>query len=213
MPIGKFITFEGGEGTGKTTQSDHLARRLGNKGVHVLQTREPGGTKLAEEIRDLLLAGGHEDFGEFSEALLFSAARDDHLTKIIRPALHAGSWVICDRYIDSTSAYQGKLAGVSEELLSSLETIVVGNTMPHCTLVLDMPVEKSLTRARVNSGKNADRYEVMDINYHKKIRDAFLDIAEDNPERCVVIDASGTESHVADKIWQVVQKKFSLTTA
>ena len=214
MPSGKFITFEGGEGTGKTTQSKHLARKLMDRGLHVMNTREPGGSQLAERIRKALLTGIDERFGPFADALLFSVARDDHLTKIVRPALSAGSWIICDRFTDSTRAYQGMLGGVSSEVLVSLEELIVRNTKPDCTIILDMPAEKSLTRVKArNNGKDSDRYDMMDVNYHKQIRDAFIDISKRDPDRCIVVDASGTQAHVANKIWQAVQNKFSLTTA
>ena len=214
MPSGKFITFEGGEGTGKTTQIKHLARKLTDRGLHVMQTREPGGSQLAERIRKVLLNGLDERLDSFAEAVLFSAARDDHLTKIVRPSLSAGSWIVCDRFIDSTLAYQGMLGGVSQEVLDSLNELIVRNTRPHYTIILDMSVEKSLARVKARNGtKNSTQYDVMDINYHRKIREAFLDIAEMEPDRCVVIDASGTQAHVANKIWKAVQDRFSLTTA
>ncbi len=209
MPSGKFITFEGGEGTGKSTQCQHLARRLNNKGIHVMTTREPGGSQRAEQIRETLLNGVDERLGSFAEALLFSAARDDHMTKIIKPALRAGSWILCDRFTDSTRVYQGVGGGVSGEVLDSLEELVVGNSTPHFTIVLDMPVEKALNRARAQSGK-PDRYEMMDVNYHRQLRKAFLDLAEENPTRCVVVDASGTEAYVADAVWDAVRRRFDI---
>lgn len=209
MPGGKFITFEGGEGTGKSTQCQHLARRLNNKGIHVMTTREPGGSQRAEQIRETLLAGVDERLGAFAEALLFSAARDDHMTKIIRPALRAGSWILCDRFTDSTRVYQGVGGGVSSEVLDSLEELVVGNAKPDFTIILDMPVEKALSRARAQSGK-PDRYEMMDVNYHTQLRSAFLNLADEHPTRCTVVDASGTEAYVADAVWDAVRRRFAI---
>ncbi len=212
MPTGQFITFEGGEGTGKSTQAKHLARRLSEKGIHVMVTREPGGSQRAEQIREVLLNGVDEKLGPLAEALLFSAARDDHMTKIIRPALRAGSWIICDRFTDSTRVYQGIGGGVSEEVLESLEDLVVGNIRPQLTVILDIPAEKGLARANARraEGEKVDRFEVMDVNFHNTLRSAYLNIADKNPERCVVVDSSGTEAHVADAIWDIVIKKFNL---
>ncbi len=213
MPTGKFITFEGGEGTGKSTQAKHLARRLNDKGIHVMVTREPGGSQRAEQIREVLLNGVDEQLGPLAEALLFSAARDDHMTKIIRPALRAGSWIICDRFTDSTRVYQGVGGGVAEEVLESLEDLVVGNVKPQLTIILDIPAEKGLARAhaRRNKGEKADRFEVMDVNFHNTLRSAYLNIADKDPDRCVVVDAGGTEAHVSDEIWKIVKKKFQIT--
>ncbi|MGH1352651.1 MAG: dTMP kinase [Methyloligellaceae bacterium] len=212
MPTGQFITFEGGEGTGKSTQAQHLARRLNKKGIHVMVTREPGGSQRAEQIREVLLNGVDEKLGPLAEALLFSAARDDHMTKIIRPALRAGSWIICDRFTDSTRVYQGVGGGVSEEVLESLEDLVVGNVRPQLTIILDIPAEQGLARAKArrSEGEAADRFEVMDVNFHNTLRSAFLNIADKEPDRCIVVDASGTEAHVADQIWSIVKKKFEL---
>ena len=213
MPTGNFITFEGGEGTGKSTQCKHLSRRLSDRGFHAMVTREPGGSQRAEQIREVLLRGVDDQLGPLAEALLLSAARDDHMTKIIRPALRAGSWIICDRFTDSTRVYQGVGGGVSEEVLDSLEELVVGNVKPDLTIILDMPAEDGLARANSRRGENekADKFEVLDANFHNMLRSAFLNIADKEPDRCVVINASGTEAHVADEVWKAVKKKFNIT--
>lgn len=217
MAYGKFITFEGGEGAGKTTQMAHLARRLENIGIDVKQTREPGGSPRAEQIREVLLNGVDERLGPMAETLLFFAARDDHLEQIIRPVLRAGGWVISDRFTDSTKAYQGAAGGVSEEVLDYLEEIVVGPTKPYYTIILDIPAKTGLARAQARREKQGaktqqtvDRFEAMDLKFHNTLRQAFLRIATQEPERCVVINGNATEAHVADEIWQAVKKRFAI---
>ncbi|MEM7618917.1 MAG: dTMP kinase [Pseudomonadota bacterium] len=212
MAYGKFITFEGGEGAGKTTQMAHLARRLENAGVDVRQTREPGGSPRAEQIREVLLKGVGKSLGSMAETLLFFAAREDHLEKTIRPFLRAGGWVISDRFTDSTRAYQGAVGGVSEEVLDYLEDIIVGSTRPYYTIILDIPAKEGLARAAARRQKDEvpDRFEAMDIDFHNKLRQAFLKIATKEPERCVVINANATEAHVADEIWKSVKQRFSI---
>lgn len=212
MAYGKFITLEGGEGAGKSTQIKHLARRLENAGIDVKQTREPGGSPRAEEIREVLLNGVDEQLGPFAETLLFFAARDDHLEKTIRPVLRAGGWVVCDRFTDSTRAYQGAVGGVSLEVIQYLEKIIVGPTQPYYTIILDISAKEGLARAQSRREQDdvADRFEAMDLEFHEKLRQAFLDIARVEPERCVVIDASATEAHVADKIWSSVKTRFGI---
>lgn len=213
MAAGKFITFEGGEGAGKSTQAALLAERLNETGHETLVTREPGGSEKAEQIRAFLLSGQARGFGPLGEALLFYAARDDHLEKTIRPALEAGNWVICDRFADSTRAYQGAAAGVGPLLLGTLERVVVGDTRPDMTIILDLPPEEGLRRAAraAASGDEAgtpDRFESMDIGFHRALRQAFLDIAAEEPERCVVIDALEPASAVGEAVWEAVVERL-----
>lgn len=222
MARGKFISFEGGEGTGKSTQLKRLAGRLRDAGVDVLETREPGGTQGAEIIRRTILSGRVAALGPFAEALLMNAARDDHLGEVIRPALAAGKWVLCDRFADSTRAYQGTLGGVETEMLRAFEASIVGDDWPDLTLILDLDPETGLKRARAatraeagegaepgDDDKNAgDRFENEDIASHKRLRDAFLTIARDEPDRCIVIEANQSVDAVADAIWTAVSEKL-----
>lgn len=182
---GMFITLEGGEGAGKSTLQTALADRLRESGYSVVATREPGGTKLAEEIRRLTLHPPGDDWSPLAEALLMNAARTDHLEKVIRPALNRGAWVICDRFSDSTLAYQSVTGGISISKLRQLEKIVVGKSMPDLTLVLDAPIGQ----LRVRRGSESDAFEDRGLEFHHAVREAFLSIADDDPGRCVVIDA------------------------
>ena len=207
---GRFITFEGGEGSGKSTQAGILANRLARAGRKVFATREPGGSPAAEEIREALLSGKVWQFGPFAEALMFSVARADHIENAISHALHEGKWVICDRYLDSTRAYQGATAGVPRGLISALERLTVGGMMPDITFVLDIPPEQGLARAAERrSGSAPDRFESQELILHERVRRAFLDIAEEEPDRCVVIDASQPEAMVAEDVWEVVLHRLS----
>lgn len=213
MARGKFITFEGGEGAGKSTQAAALRARLEAAGHSVLATREPGGTPGAEVVRHLLKSGAVEPLGPFAEAIMITAARDDHVTYRIRPALEAGAWVVCDRFSDSTRAYQGAGGGVDEALLSALETIAVGETLPDLTIILDAPASVSLARARLRGGApgenaSADRFEKESLAFHEKLRRAFLDIATTAPRRCVVVDATQPPDKVAQTIWRLVQERL-----
>lgn len=204
---GRFITLEGGEGTGKSTQAAKLASRLRAQGFDVVETREPGGTPGAEMIRHAVLSGHVTEFGPFAEALLMNAARDDHLTQVIRPALEAGRWVVCDRFADSTLAYQGALGGLDVDVLATLEDAVVSDTRPDLTVVLDIDPRTGLERARAASraaGEDADRFEDLDLAGHDLLRKAFLAIAESEPERCVVVAADGTVEEVTAAIWDCV---------
>ena len=182
---GMFITLEGGEGAGKSTLQQALADRLRASGYSVVATREPGGTKLAETVRDLTLHPPGDDWSPMAEALLMNAARTDHLEKVIRPALDRGSWVICDRFSDSTLAYQSASGGISMKQLRKLEKIVVGKTMPDLTLILDAPIGQ----LRVRRGSETDAFEARGLEFHHAVREAFLGIAEEEPGRCVVINA------------------------
>ncbi len=209
---GKFITFEGGEGTGKSTQIAALAARLRDTGRNVLETREPGGTPEAEKVRELLVSGAADRWSPQAEALLNYAARDHHLRTSIRPALKTGIWVLSDRYIDSTRAYQGIAGGVAADLLASLETAVVGETMPDLTFVLDLEPQTGLERAAgrmATSNANEDRFEGKGLQFHTTLRQAFLDIAGEHPERCVLVDAALPREDVEDYIWDAVVSRLA----
>jgi len=206
---GRFITFEGGEGAGKSTQVERLRRRLEARGTETVVTREPGGTPRAERIRRSLLAGKAKRFGPFAEALLFSAARIDHLDKVIRPSLARGAFVLCDRFADSTRAYQGALGAVDAALIEALERVVVGDARPDLTLILDVPVEVGLVRAsNRRGGAAADRFEAESGGYHDRLRQAFLGIAEREPNRCAVIDAGRDADAVEADVWRIVEGRL-----
>jgi dTMP kinase len=208
---GKFITFEGGEGAGKSTQIRRLAARLTGSGRTVVVTREPGGTPTAESIRRLILSGLGEGLGADDEAILFAAARADHVERVIRPALAAGRWVLCDRFTDSTHAYQGAAGGADEALLNALDRVAVGRTMPDLTIVLDLPAAVGLARAAqrlAQEGETPDRFERDDVAMHERRRQAFLAIAAREPERCVVIDATQDENAVGEAVWQAVRARL-----
>jgi len=206
---GKFITFEGGEGTGKSTQVAMLALRLESNGLGVQLTREPGGSPGAEIIRHVLLSGAAKPLGADVEAMLFAAARDDHVRCTIIPALRSGKWVVCDRFADSTRVYQGILGQVDHKLINVLERVSVGELSPDLTVILDLPVQVGLERAKLRRGnEQADRFEGEGAEFHEKLRDAYLAIAAREPDRCVVIDASASKEAVADAIWQAVQSRL-----
>lgn len=215
MAKGKFITFEGGEGAGKSTQARLLAERLRARGIQVVLTREPGGSAFAEQIRQLILDRNTADHSALAEALLFSAARADHLERTIRPALEAGQWVICDRFSDSTRVYQGLAGGLPKGVVEALEALVVGEDFPDVTIVLDLPAADGLSRikSRHNSpsasgGAGADSYECRPLSYHERLRDGFLMIATAEPERCVVIDATQPQQDVAEQVWSTVELRL-----
>ena len=209
---GKFITFEGGEGTGKSTQAAALARHLGTLGLAVFLTREPGGSPGAEIIRHVLLSGAAKPLGPEAEAMLFAAARDDHIRCSILPALDAGKWVICDRFIDSTRVYQGVVGNVDQRFIRALERVSVGDLRPDLTIVLDVPVALGLKRAAGRRGrKTADRFEAEEFDFHQDLRKGYRALAESEPERFVVIDASAPKKMVATQIWEAVSEKFDPT--
>jgi dTMP kinase len=210
---GKFITFEGGEGTGKSTQAAMLALRLEALGLAVHLTREPGGSPGAEIIRHVLLSGAAKPFGPDVEAMLFAAARDDHVRCAILPALDTGKWVICDRFTDSTRVYQGILGQVDQRLIKGLERVSVGDLAADLTLVLDVPVERGLERVKLRRGEaKPDRFEAENVEFHQKLRQAYLAIAAAEPDRCVVIDASEAKEAVARKIWNAVGARLDPLT-
>jgi dTMP kinase len=204
---GRFITLEGGEGSGKSTQLRHLAAALAQRGVEVVSTREPGGSPGAEAIRDLLVRGDTNRWDPVTEALLHFAARRDHLRVTVRPALDRGAWVVSDRYADSSLVYQGWGMGVDRASLDVLFQIATDGLKPDLTLVLDVPVEIGLARAGLRPG-GEDRYERMGEALHRRLREGFLAIAAAEPERCAVIDASGSVDAVSDAIRAAVDAKF-----
>lgn len=211
---GRFITFEGGEGTGKSTQASTLANRLKALAVGVVLTREPGGSSGAEIVRHVLLSGAAKPLGADVEAVLFAAARDDHLKTVIRPALERGKWVICDRFIDSTRVYQGVLGHVDPRIIHRLERVIVGDTMPDLTVILDVPAEVGLERAGRRRGrKEADRFETETLEFHTRLREAYLEIAAAEPDRCVVIDSQRPKDKVADEIWSIVNRRLDPASA
>jgi dTMP kinase len=207
---GAFITLEGGEGVGKSTQLRHLLDRLAGVGVPAVGTREPGGSPNAEVLRRLLLDGTFKPLGSKAEAIMFSAARIDHLDVTILPALAAGTWVVCDRFMDSTRVYQGHLGDLDPGFIAALERVTLGVTRPDLTLILDLPADVGLARARKRRAADAapDRFEAEDIGFHRELRDAFLAIAAAEPGRCVVVDAARPVAVVADAIWDAVRERL-----
>ena len=209
----RFITFEGGEGVGKSTQVKLLIERLGRCGIEAVSTREPGGTRKAEAIRTFILGGHSEAWGTGPEAILFAAARLDHVNEFIAPNLHEGNWVICDRFHDSTRAYQGLTGGVEPKLIEALEELALNGHSPALTIVLDMDPEAAFRRVAERAKKtgipiDSDRFERENIQWHKRLRQAFLSIAKDNPDRCVVISADEDETELSNKVWEATQKRF-----
>jgi dTMP kinase len=207
---GHFITFEGGDGTGKSTQVKLLAAALEAKKIATVVTREPGGSPGAEEIRALVLRGDPARWSPLTEALLFYAARADHTERLIKPALDDGKWVISDRYSDSSYAFQGGGRGLARETVRRIEAIAIDDFKPELTLILDMPVEIGLKRSVARQGNEETRFEEMDLSVHERMRKTFLDIAKRNPNRCVVIDANREIEAVADDVWKAVKKRFKV---
>jgi dTMP kinase len=206
---GRFISFEGGEGSGKSTQIKILAERLAIVKLHVIVTREPGGSPGAEIIRHLVLSGMGKLLGPEAETLLFAAARDDHARTVIEPALKQGTWVLSDRFSDSTRVYQGALGHVSPGILNAMQRVTIGDLKPDLTAILDVPVEVGLKRAAVRRGTAAaDRFESEDISFHQQLRDAYREIAKNEPERCVLIDATEEPAKVAANIWSALRDRF-----
>jgi dTMP kinase len=201
---GRFITFEGGEGTGKSSHARDLAEALRAKGREVVLTREPGGSRGAEEIRALLVTGAVGRWSATAETLLNYAARESHLRETIRPALGRGGLVLCDRFMDSTRVYQGVAGGCDMGLIESLERKIVGETRPDLTLILDVDPELGLARAKKRSD-GEDRFEKKGLVFHRKLREGFLAIAAEDPKRCRVVDSSRPYEAVAQDIWRLVQ--------
>jgi len=196
---GLFITFEGGEGVGKSTQIHRLADVLRRRGHDVLVTREPGGSLGAEAVRHVLLSGAAEEFGVRMEAMLFAAARSDHIEQVIRPAVAEGTIVLCDRFMDSSRVYQGVTGNLEPQFIQHLERIAINGMMPDLTLVLDLPASVGLGRAKAREGKDAapDRFEKEEVSTHEKRREAFIDLTRTEPERCKLVDANQPEDLVA----------------
>ncbi len=211
MTAGKFITFEGGEGAGKSTQIARLAASLEDTGISATTTREPGGSRGAETIRGLLLDPA-ENWDPPTETLLHFAARADHYTTLIAPALRQGDWVLCDRFADSTRAYQGYGLGLEMAAIDTLYEMTLGDFAPDLTLVLDLPIETGLARMRARAG-DPDRYERMDTGFHQRLRDGFLEIARSEPDRCAIIDASADADTVAARIRDCVTERLGVTLA
>lgn len=219
MTTGRFITFEGGEGAGKSTQVRLLAERLTAAGLATVVTREPGGTPFAEKVRDLILAPESAPKAPLAEALLFSAARADHLDQLIRPALARGDWVISDRFSDSTRAYQGAAGGLAPHTISDIERLALGDTQPHLTLVLDLDPKVGLARANQRRGAHSpgawvvtDTFEGRDLDFHIRLRQGFLDIARAEPARVAVIDAFQNQLAIADAVWAIVAERLGPLT-
>jgi dTMP kinase len=207
---GRFITLEGGEGAGKSAQARTLAIRLVGLGLDVVLTREPGGSPHAEALRKRILSGEAAEFGAAGEALLFSAARIDHIDRTIAPALASGQWVVSDRFADSTRAYQGAAGRLGMAFIASLERVALAGCKPDLTLILDLPPEHGLARAAVRrQGAASDRFERESLAFHQTLREAFLAIARAEPERCEVIDASRSEHEVGEAIWAAVGRRFA----
>ncbi len=206
---GKFITFEGGEGSGKSTHAATLAQQLKSRGIDFLLTREPGGSAGAEIIRHIILSGIAKPLGSETETILFAAARDDHVRATIEPALAAGKWVVCDRFVDSTRVYQGALGKVDMKLIYGLERVTVGDVMPDLTFLLDVPANIGLARAKARRGNDsADRFEAESVEYHEELRQAFLRLAEREPKRIVVIDGRAPRDVVAERVWAAVEQRL-----
>ncbi len=213
MPRGLFITFEGGEGAGKSTQIRRLAQKLRQTGYDTLVTREPGGSPGAEALRHVILSGAAEPFGPRMEALLFAAARSDHVEQVIRPAIERGAIVLCDRFLDSSRVYQGDGGEQARAFVEHIERVTVNGMMPDITLIFDIDAEIGLKRASARRGEGeADRFEKEALETHQRRREAFLAIARQEPDRCIVIDASAGEDNVehmvADAVFAALEVKM-----
>ena len=207
MQRGKFITLEGGEGVGKSTQIRRLIARLSAQGKEVVATREPGGSPGAESIRDLVLRGAADRWSPMTETLLMYASRRDHIERVITPALAEGKWVVCDRYADSTRAYQGAAGGVEPAFIAALEAHVLGDVRPDLTLIFDLDPKIGLARAADRAGAEM-RFESKGEAFHIWLRQAFLDIAALEPQRCAVIAAQGSLEAVEALVWSAVQDRL-----
>lgn len=209
----RFITFEGGEGVGKSTQVKRLLGSLNRREVSAVRTREPGGTPKAEAVRAFILQGRSESWGPGAEAVLFAAARLDHVNQLIGPSLDAGKWVISDRFHDSTRAYQGLTGGVDDRLIRGLEALALNSRKPDLTIILDMDPEIAFRRVNERELEGAlqatgDRFEKEDLDWHRRLREAFLAIAANNAERCVVIPAAQSEDALEQEIWDTLTRRF-----
>ena len=207
--IGKFISFEGGEGSGKSTQLKMLSAAFEAAKLPFISTREPGGTPSAERIRGLLVSGAVDAWGALAETLLFQAARAEHIEKLIIPALTTGKTVICDRFVDSTIVYQGIGKGLGVEYIKNLHQMVFGDFMPKLTILLDIDPSEGLARAGARNG-DENRFERLDISFHKKIRAGFLEIAKNEPQRCVVLDAGQSVDELHKKIIGTIHERIGV---
>ncbi|MDR7220744.1 dTMP kinase [Aminobacter aminovorans] len=205
MARGFFITFEGGEGAGKSTQIERLASKLRDKRYDIVVTREPGGSPGAEAVRHVLLSGAAEPFGPEMEALLFAAARSDHVEQVIRPAVERGAIVLCDRFLDSSRVYQGVTGDLDPDFMAAVERVAINGMMPDMTLILDLDPTEGLRRATARRGQDvADRFEKETVEIHQRRREAYLAIAENEPERCILIDAAKDQDEVEHQITDAV---------
>jgi dTMP kinase len=209
----RFITFEGGEGVGKSTQVKRLLVRLNRLGIEAVRTREPGGTPKAEHVRAFILQGRSEAWGPGAEAVLFAAARLDHVNQLIAPSLNTGKWVISDRFHDSTRAYQGLTGGVNDKLIRGLETLALNGHAPDLTFVLDMDPVVAFNRVNARElepalAQSGDRFEKEDLDWHRRLRQAFLDIAAANQDRCVVLPANQGEDALEDEVWDTLTRRY-----
>ena len=210
---GRFVSFEGGEGSGKSTQIRKLAQRLETAKLRAILTREPGGSPGAEIIRHVVLSGMGKLLGPDAETLLFAAARDDHVRTVIQPALGQGTWVLCDRFSDSTRAYQGRLGLVLPGVLNAMQRVTIGDLKPDLTVILDVPVEVGLQRAATRRGTDApDRFEAEDLKFHQDLREAYREIAAEDPQRCVLIDADADPDTVAARVWTTLRDHLFAAT-
>ena len=209
----RFITFEGGEGVGKSTQVKRLLVRLNRLGIEAVRTREPGGTPKAEHVRAFILQGRSEPWGPGAEAVLFAAARLDHVNQLIAPSLSTGKWVISDRFHDSTRAYQGLTGGVDGKLIRGLETLALNGHAPDLTFVLDMDPVVAFNRVNARElepalAQSGDRFEKEDLDWHRRLRQAFLDIAAQNQDRCVVLPANQSEDALESEVWDTLTRRY-----
>ncbi len=215
---GRFITFEGGEGVGKSTQIRLLAEALRSEGLEVVETREPGGSPGAEAVRHVILSGGAEEFGVRMEAILFAAARSDHVEQVIRPSVAAGKIVLCDRFMDSTRVYQGVTGNLEPAFVRGLERIAVNGMVPDMTILIDLPAATGLARARFrgkaeDAGARPDRFEKEEMSVHESRRQAFLDLARAEPDRFRVLDGSLPSGEVAERVLELVREETTGTEA
>lgn len=213
---GLFITFEGGEGAGKTTQINRLAQSLTDIGKKIITTREPGGTPEAEKIRDLIVQRDGGQWSPISEALMLFAARALHVDRVIKPALDDGHIVICDRFTDSTRAYQGYGHGLSLDKIETLKETALGGIEPDITFILDVDPAAGLKRSERRLASEAldikqkeDRFESMNLSFHEKLRQGFLSIGKDNPDRCFILDANGDLNTIAEQILNIIHSKIN----
>jgi dTMP kinase len=206
---GRFITFEGGEGAGKTTQVDLLSTYLENKGIRVVRTREPGGTPVAEDIRNILVHGAGDKLDPLTEVLLIFAARNEHVRKVIRPALARGDWVICDRFYDSTVAYQGYGQKYNLEIIETIKHMVVADFQPDMTFYLQLPVEEGLRRAAARDGTQQGRFESLELHFHQAMIEGFDNIAANNPQRVRTVDARQDIAEIQREIRNLIQGLIS----